>query len=230
MFGCLAKPEDRDMSRRSGAPTERVRVKRLHERGAYDRTTIDAILDATPIAHVGYVFDGQPLVTPTLQWREGDHVYWHGSAASRMLETSDGADVCVTVTLIDGIVLARSAFHHSVNYRSVMLLGRASMVTDAAEKEARLKTFVDSMFPGRWDMLRPATAKELKATSVLSIPISEASAKVRTGPPKDDEEDYALDIWAGVLPLATQSLSPVDDPRLKLGLAAPDHVTRYRIG
>jgi nitroimidazol reductase NimA-like FMN-containing flavoprotein (pyridoxamine 5'-phosphate oxidase superfamily) len=218
------------MARNSSAPSERVRVKRLHERGAYDRAAIDAILDATPVAHVGYVFDGQPYVTPTLQWREGDHVYWHGSAASRMLETSDGADVCVTVTLIDGVVLARSAFHHSVNYRSVMLLGRASMIRDPAEKEARLKAFVDGMFPGRWDMLRAATPLELKATSVLSLPITEASAKVRSGPPKDDEEDYALDIWAGVLPLRTSTLAPIDDPRLKPGLKPPAHVTRYKIG
>ena len=122
------------MTGRSGAPSERVRVKRAHERAAYDRATIDAILDAAPVAHVGYVVGGQPFVTPTLQWREGDHVYWHGSAASRMLEAADGADVCVTVTLIDGIVLARSAFHHSVNYRSVMLIGRASLVTDPAER------------------------------------------------------------------------------------------------
>jgi uncharacterized protein len=218
------------MSARSGAPSDRVRVKRLHERGAYDRATIDAILDACPIAHVGYTFNGQPYVTPTLQWREGDHVYWHGSAASRMLETSDGADVCVTVTLIDGIVLARSAFHHSVNYRSVMLLGRAKMVTDPTEKELRLKAFTDSLFPGRWDVLRPATALELKATSVLSLPISEASAKIRTGPPKDDEEDYALDIWAGVLPLRVETLAPVDDPLLRAGIAPPDHVTKFRIG
>ncbi len=218
------------MARRSDAPSDRVRVKRLHERGAYDRASIDAILDATPIAHVGYVFNGQPYVTPTLQWREGDHVYWHGSAASRMLETSDGADVCVTVTLIDGIVLARSAFHHSVNYRSVMVIGRARMVTDPDEKEARLKAFVDGMFPGRWDVLRPATPLELKATSVLSLPITEASAKMRSGPPKDDEEDYALDIWAGVLPLTMQSLSPIDDPLNKPGLKPPEHVTRYKIG
>ena len=218
------------MARASGAPSERVRVKRLHERGAYDRASIDAILDASPVAHVGYVFNGQPFVTPTLQWREGDHVYWHGSAASRMLETSDGADVCVTVTLIDGIVLARSAFHHSVNYRSVMLIGRARMVTDPAEKEARLKAFTDTMFPGRWEMLRPATVQELKATSVLSLPITEASAKVRTGPPKDDEEDYALDIWAGVLPLRVETLAPIDDPRLKAGLKPPAHVAKFRIG
>jgi nitroimidazol reductase NimA-like FMN-containing flavoprotein (pyridoxamine 5'-phosphate oxidase superfamily) len=218
------------MAKASGAASERVRVKRLHERGAYDRAAIDAILDAQPVAHVGYVFNGQPFVTPTLQWREGDHVYWHGSAASRMLETSDGADVCVTVTLIDGVVLARSAFHHSVNYRSVMLLGRAHMVADAAEKEARLKAFTDSLFPGRWDMLRVATAQEIKATSVVGMAINEASAKVRQGPPKDDEEDYALDIWAGVLPLTTTTGTPIDDPRLKPGLKPPAHVTRFKIG
>jgi uncharacterized protein len=218
------------MSRASNAPSGRVRVKRMHERGAYDRQTIDAILDAMPVAHVGYTFDGQPYVTPTLQWREGDHVYWHGSAASRMLEATDRADVCVTVTMIDGIVLARSAFHHSVNYRSVMLLGRATMVTDPAEKEARLKAFTETLFPGRWAMLRPATAQELKATSVLSLPITEGSAKVRQGPPKDDEEDYALDIWAGVVPLRMETLTPVDDPRLKAGLKPPAHASQFRIG
>ncbi len=218
------------MAKASGAASERVRVKRLHERGAYDRAAIDAILDAQPVAHVGYVFNGQPFVTPTLQWREGDHVYWHGSAASRMLETCDGADVCVTVTLIDGVVLARSAFHHSVNYRSVMLLGRAHLVTDTAEKEARLKAFTDTLFPGRWDMLRAATAQEIKATSVVGMAINEASAKVRQGPPKDDEEDYALDIWAGVLPLTTTTGTPIDDPRLKPGLKPPAHVTRFKIG
>jgi uncharacterized protein len=218
------------MAGRSGAPSERVRVKRLHERGAYDRATIDAILDATPVAHVGYVVGGQPFVTPTLQWREGDHVYWHGSAASRMLEAADGADVCVTVTLIDGIVLARSAFHHSVNYRSVMLIGRASLVTDPAEKEARLKAFVDGLFPGRWAILRPVKAMELRATSVLSIPIRETSAKVRIGPPKDDEEDYALDIWAGVLPLRLETQTPISDPRMRADAPVPEHVLRLRIG
>ena len=218
------------MTGRSGAPSERVRVKRVHERGAYDRATIDAILDAAPVAHVGYVVGGQPFVTPTLQWREGDHVYWHGSAASRMLEAADGADVCVTVTLIDGIVVARSAFHHSVNYRSVMLIGRASLITDPAEKEARLKAFIDGLFPGRWAILRPVTARELRATSVLSIPISEASAKVRIGPPKDDEEDYALDIWAGVLPLRLESQTPIGDPRMKADVPVPDHVLRLRLG
>jgi len=218
------------MTGRRGATSERVRVKRVHERGAYDRATIDAILDAAPVAHVGYVVGGQPFVTPTLQWREGDHVYWHGSAASRMLEAADGADVCVTVTLIDGIVLARSAFHHSVNYRSVMLIGRASLVTDPAEKEARLKVFIDGLFPARWAILRPVTARELRATSILSIPISEASAKVRIGPPKEDEEDYALDIWAGVLPLRLETQTPVSDPRMKADVPVPDHVLRLRFG
>ena len=218
------------MTGRSGAPSERVRVKRVHERSAHDRATIDAILDAAPVAHVGYVVGGQPFVTPTLQWREGDRVYWHGSAASRMLGAADGADVCVTVTLIDGIVLARSAFHHSVNYRSVMLIGRASLVTDPAEKEARLKAFIDGLFPGRWAILRPVTARELRATSVLSIPISEASAKVRIGPPKDDEEDYALEIWAGVLPLRLETQTPISDPRMKVDVPVPDHVLRLRLG
>jgi nitroimidazol reductase NimA-like FMN-containing flavoprotein (pyridoxamine 5'-phosphate oxidase superfamily) len=217
-------------SARNKAPTERVRVKRLHERGAYDRATIDAILDAMPIAHVGYTFKGQPFVTPTLQWREGDHVYWHGSAASRMLESADETDVCITVTMIDGIVLARSAFHHSVNYRSVMLLGKATKVTDTAEKEARLEAFMEHLTPGRWAGLRPVTAQELKATTVLSIPISEASAKMRMGPPKDDEEDYALDIWAGVVPLKYTVLRPESDPLLKDGVAVPDHASRLRIG
>jgi nitroimidazol reductase NimA-like FMN-containing flavoprotein (pyridoxamine 5'-phosphate oxidase superfamily) len=217
------------MPKPTGAPSERTRVKRLHERGAYDRTTIDAILDATPVSHVGYNIDGQPLVTPTLHWREGDHLYWHGSAASRMLECSEDADVCVTVTLIDGFVLARSAFHHSVNYRSVMVFGRARVVSDPAEKEARLKAFVDGMFPGRWSTLRPVTAQELKATKVLTIPITEASAKIRTGPPKDDEVDYALDIWAGLLPLVVNSLPPIDDPRLKPGLVPPAHVVKFKV-
>ncbi len=208
----------------------RVRVKRLHERGAYDRAGIDAILDAMPIAHVGYVFGGAPYVTPTLQWREGDHVYWHGSAASRMLETAEGAEVCLTVTLLDAMVLARSAFHHSVNYRSVMLLGRARKVSDPAQKEARLKALVDGLYPGRWDMLRPVTALELKATSVLTMPIDEASAKVRSGPPKDDAEDLALPIWAGIVPLETHALAPLSDPYVQPGVEPPAHAAGFRIG
>lgn len=211
-------------------PTDRTRVRRLPERGAYDRATIDAILDATPVAHVGYSIDGQPFVTPTLQWREGDHVYWHGSAASRMLRTVDGATVCLTVTLVDGMVLARSAFHHSMNYRSVMLLGTAHVVADPAEKEARLRTFVESQFPERWDILRPVTAQELKGTTVLGMPIDEASAKIRTGPPHDDEADESLDIWAGVIPIRYEVLPPVADSHVRAGRIAPPHASSFRIG
>jgi len=218
------------MAKPSPAPSDRTRVKRLPDRGRYDRASIDAILDAMPLCHVAYVLDGAPIVTPTLQWREGDHVYFHGSAASRMLEASEGADVCMAVTLLDGFVLARSGFHHSVNYRSVMLMGRASKVTDPAEKEMRLKNFVDGLFAGRWDMLRPATGQEIKATTVLSLPIAEASAKVRVGPPKDDEEDYALDIWAGVLPVRLVAGEPVPDPLNKPGLVPPAHVGALKIG
>lgn len=218
------------MTRPNPAPSDRTRVKRLPDRGHYDRATIDAILDAMPLAHVAYVLDGAPVVTPTLQWREGDHVYFHGSAASRMLETSEDAAVCLSVTLMDGLVLARSAFHHSINYRAVMLMGRATKVADPDEKEMRLKTFVDGMFAGRWDMLRPVNSQEMKATTVLSLPISEASAKIRVGPPKDDEEDYALDIWAGVLPLRLVPGEPVPDPRNKPGLKPPAHVGAFKIG
>ena len=172
----------------------------------------------------------QPYVTPTLQWREGDRVFWHGSAASRMLKATEGADVCLAVTLIDGFVLARSAFHHSVNYRSVMVLGRAEKVIDPDEKAARLETFVNHLFPGRWDLLRPATAKEIKATTVLSMPLTEASAKLRSGPPGDDEEDYALPIWAGIVPIGLRVMPPVPDPRNLAGLKAPAHATDLKLG
>lgn len=209
------------MTRSSAAPSPRTRIKRMNQRAAYDRAVIDAILDATPIAHVGYLFEGSPFVTPTMHWREGDQVYWHGSAASRMLEAIDGVEICLTVTILDGFVLARSAFHHSLNYRSVMLFGQATMIVDPAEKEARLQTFVDKLLPGRWETLRPMRGQELKATSVLSMPIVEASAKVRTCPPGDDEEDYALDIWAGVVPVSTKAGEPIDDPRLKPGVERP---------
>jgi len=214
----------------SGPPSRRVRVRRLHERAAYDRASINAILDACPVAHVGYNFTGAPYVTPTLQWREDDHVYWHGSAASRMLDSVDGADVCVTVTIIDGMVLARSAFHHSVNYRSVMLLGRARKITDDGEKLQRLEAFTETLFPGRWRSLRPVTDQELKATSVLALPITESSTKIRTGPPKEDDEDHALDVWAGVIPLRWQVLAPQADEYVSQGATPPAHVSAFRIG
>lgn len=215
------------MAKTSAAPSERVRVKRLHERGHYDAPTVHAILDAMPVCHVGYVFNGAPYVTPTLQWREGGHIYWHGSSASRMLEAVDEAQVCVTVTIIDGFVMARSAFHHSANYRSVMVLGTARKITDAGEKEVRLRNFVNGMFPGRWDILRPMNAQEIKATTVLTLPLSEASAKIRTGSPKDDEEDYALPIWAGVIPLSMTAGAPIADERNLPGVSPPAHVTSF---
>ena len=211
-------------------PTERTRVKRLAKRAAYDEATVHAILDAQPLCSVGYVFKGAPYVTPTLQWREGHHIYWHGSSASRMLETCEDAAVCINVTIFDGMVMARSAFNHSCNYRSVTAFGKAKKVTDRDEKYARLKTFTEILYPGRWDILRPVTEKEIKATMILSLELSEVSAKVRSGPPGDDEEDYALPIWAGVLPLEIKTGAPVDDPRLIAGLKPPAHVTDFKIG
>ncbi|MBX2853961.1 MAG: pyridoxamine 5'-phosphate oxidase family protein [Rhodobacteraceae bacterium] len=210
-------------------PSDRVRLRRAHERGTYDAETLHPVLDATPLCSVGYVIDGQPYVTPTMHWREGDHLYWHGSSASRMLRAADSAQVCVTVSLLDGFVMARSGMHHSINYRSAMMLGTAHKITGAAEIEARLKIFVDGMFPGRWDMLRPANAQEIKATTLMTMPLDEASTKIRTGPPNDDEEDYELPIWAGVIPVRTQILPPEPDPRNLDGLEPPAHIVNFRL-
>ncbi len=212
------------------APSERARVRRMHERGAYDRPTIDAVLDAQPLAHVAWTLDGLPRVTPTLQWREGDRVYWHGSAASPMLEHCADAQVCIVVTLMDGFVLARSAYNHSVNYRSVVLFGRARPVTDPAEKTERMRAMMEHLFPGRWETLRPVMPQEIRATAMMSLPIDEASAKVRSGPPADDAEDLALPIWAGVVPLRIETLPPVADPTLPPGLEVPAHARSVRVG
>lgn len=212
------------------APSDLTRLRRRHSRGHYDAASIHPILDAQPLCTVGYVFDGQPVVTPTLQWREGNHIYWHGSSASRMLESCEEAKVCVNVTIFDGFVMARSAFNHSCNYRSVMAFGTAFKVKDEEEKAARLRTFTEALWPGRWDMLRAVTPKELKATTVLGLELDEVSAKVRSGPPGDDEEDYALPIWAGVIPLQMIAGEIVPCPRLAPGVAMPDHVRDYRPG
>ena len=206
------------------ATTERTRVRRLHERGAYDRATVHAILDAGFVCHVGYVIDGQPYVTPTAYWRAGEALYWHGSSASRMLrQLAQGVPACLTVTHLDGLVIARSGFHHSVNYRSVMALGTARLVDNPDDKLRALEDFVEKLFPGRWAELRPPTGQEIKATTVLTMPLEEVSAKVRTGPPKDDEEDYALPIWAGVVPVTPQVGALVPDPRLLPGVPPPDY-------
>ena len=211
-------------------PTERTQVRRLPKRGNYDRETVHRILDEAMICHVGFVVDGQPYVIPTGFGRAGDTLYIHGSAASRMLgNAAQGIPVCITVTLLDGLVLARSAFHHSMNYRSVVILGKARRVESEEEKIAALRTFTEHMVPGRWNDVRKPTDQEMKATSVLAVPLEEASAKIRTGPPIDDDEDYALPIWAGVLPLKMTAGPPEPDPRLTAEVPIPDHAQRFAL-
>jgi len=214
---------DGDLYRR----TERTRVRRLPERAAYDRATVHAILDEGFICHVGFVVDGQPYVVPTGYARVGETVYLHGSTGSR-LGLRPGMDVCVTVTLLDGLVLARSAFHHSMNYRSVMAIGRTRPVTDPGRKDAALRALVDHIVPGRSAAVRGADRRELAATAVLALDLEEVSAKVRTGPPIDDEPDYDLPVWAGVLPLRQVAEAPVPDERLDPALAVPAHVAGWR--
>jgi uncharacterized protein len=212
------------------AMTSRTRLKRLPKRASYDRDVINALLDTALVCHVGFAIDGQPYVIPTLQVRIGDRLYIHGSAASRMLGTAaEGTPLAVTVTHIDGVVLARSAFHHSVNYRSVIILGVATLVSGHAEKLAVMKGLIDHVALGRWEHIRQPTEKELEATSVLSIPIEEASAKIRRSGPIDDEADYALPIWAGEIPLTMTALAPVADSRLNPATPIPAHVSEYRL-
>ena len=210
------------------SPTERTQVKRLPKRGKYDSETVYKILDEAFVCHVGFVADGQPYVIPTNFGRVGDTLYLHGSAASRMLRTlSEGIPVCVTVTLVDGLVLARSAFHHSVNYRSVVILGTARLVSDPTEKMEALRLFTEHIMKGRWDEIRWPTEQEMKGTTVLALPLEQVSAKVRVGGPVDDEEDYSLPVWAGVLPLTTTTNAPIPDTRLKEGTPVPNYISNY---
>ncbi|HKI58103.1 MAG TPA: pyridoxamine 5'-phosphate oxidase family protein [Trueperaceae bacterium] len=203
----------------------RTRLKRHPERGAFDRATIDAILDEALVCHVGFVEDGTPVVVPTVHARVGDVVYLHGSPASRMLTTlAGGCELCLTVTLVDGLVLARSAFDHSVNYRSVMAFGKARLVTDAAEKLAALEAVTEHMVPGRWAELRPPNGRELDATIVLAVPLDEASAKVRSGPPADDSAREGTDVWAGVVPLVLDAGRPEPAAGVPAGLAPPAYL------
>jgi nitroimidazol reductase NimA-like FMN-containing flavoprotein (pyridoxamine 5'-phosphate oxidase superfamily) len=203
----------------------RTKLRRLPKRGAHDRETIDAILDEAMVCHLGFVHDGRPAVIPTLHARVGDEVLIHGSAASRALRAlATGIEVCLTATLIDGLVLARSAFHHSVNYRSVVLYGTARPLTEPEELERALEAFTEKLVPGRWADARRPTRKELKGTSALALPIEEGSAKIRTGPPIDDDEDHELDVWAGVVPMRTETLEPVRDPLLRDGIDIPPYV------
>ena len=210
-------------------PTPRTTVKRRAQRGVYDHATILGILDEGLVCHLGFVVDGQPVVLPTAYARIDDHLYLHGSPSNRMLRAGkDGLGLCVTVTLLDGLVLARSAFHHSMNYRSVVLLGTATAVDDPAEKRAALRALVEHVVPGRAAGVRAPTEDEIKGTLVLRLPITEGSAKIRSGPPIDDESDYAWPVWAGVIPLALRSGTPVPDPRLDPEYTAPTYATAYR--
>lgn len=209
-------------------PTERSQLRRLPKRGSHEDETIYAILDAGFLAHVGFQTNGQPFVIPTLYGRDGRKLYLHGSAASRMLrELETGVPACVTVTLVDGLVLARSAFHHSMNYRSVVAFGVARAIGDPAEKTRALRIISEHLMPGRWNDVRGPSDKELKATAVLEFSIEEASAKVREGPPLDDEDDYKLPVWAGTVPLRLEAQSPVPDSRLPEGIEIPEYIKRH---
>jgi hypothetical protein len=209
-------------------PTPRTRLVREADRAVYDREAAYRILDEGFLCHVGFVADGQPFVIPTSYGRKDASLYIHGSAASRMLrQMKDGIPVCITVTLLDGLVLARSVFNHSMNYRSVVVLGRATLVEDAEEKIEALRLLSEHILPGRWADARQPNERELKATSVLRVPIEEFSAKVRSGPPIDDEEDYSFPTWAGVVPLEMKTGEPIDDARLVPGQTVPDYARRY---
>ncbi len=204
----------------SYSPTERTQVRRRPQRGVYDKAQVHAILDEGFVCHVGFAVDGLPFVIPTAYARSGEQIYIHGSPAGRLMKSKE-VDVCLTVTLVDGLVLARSAFHTSMNYRSVVVLGTARLVTDIEEKREALRCFTNHVIEGRWEQAKQPTEQELKATSVLALPLEEVSAKIRTGPPIDDDEDYALPVWGGVIPLVQSFGEPVPDDRVLEGIAAP---------
>jgi uncharacterized protein len=204
----------------SYSPTDRTQVKRRSQRGVYDKAQVHAILDEGFICHVGFAIDGEPYVIPTAYARLDEQIYIHGSPASRLMKSKE-VDVCLTVTLVDGLVLARSVFHTSINYRSVVVMGKARLVTDVIEKWQALRCFTNHVIDGRWEQAKQPTEQELKATSVLSLPLEEVSAKIRTGPPIDDDEDYALPVWGGVVPVIQTLGQPVPDGRVLEGIAAP---------
>ena len=215
---------------RADAPSARTQVKRYNWLAKYDAETIHAILDAMPMCSVGYVHEGKPVVTPTMQWREGERIFWHGSSASRMLRAAESHDVCVCVSVMDGLVLARSAYNYNLNHRSVMVFGKAEKITDPDEKRRQLENFVNKVIPGQWDRLRPVSEKELKATTLMSLPLSEASAKVRTGHTEDDEEDYSFPVWAGLVPVTFNIGAPIPDPRNLPDLEMPEDVLKFSLG
>jgi nitroimidazol reductase NimA-like FMN-containing flavoprotein (pyridoxamine 5'-phosphate oxidase superfamily) len=210
--------------------TSRTTVRRLKKRAVYDKAAVHAILDEGFVCHVGFVVESQPYVIPTIYARRDETLYFHGAVASRTLKTlATGVDVCLTVTLMDGMVLARSAFHHSMNYRSVVVLGNARLVQEPEERMLALKVITDHAVPGRWDEVRGPNDLELKQTSVLALPLEEVSAKVRSGPPVDDDEDYSLPVWAGVVPFETRVTKPLDDGRVLPGVAPPDLARFQRV-
>jgi nitroimidazol reductase NimA-like FMN-containing flavoprotein (pyridoxamine 5'-phosphate oxidase superfamily) len=212
----------------SFAVTDRTRVRRLKDRGCYDRSEVYKILDEGLVCHVGYIEGTSPRVIPTGYVRAGDNLYLHGSTANRMIRMAiRGAELCVTVTLLDGLVLARSAMHHSMNYRSVVIFGQARLVQDPEEKLMSLEAFVEHVIPGRWPDIRQPSPTELKVTEVIALPLTEASAKIRTGPPIDDDDDYSLDVWAGVIPLELGPRAPVGDARLDPSIPVPPYATGY---
>ncbi len=219
------------MSERDAFPrTKRTRLKRTPGRGSYDRQLAFEILDAGLLCHVAYTIDGSPFVTPTSYWREDDYVYWHGAAAATSLKAqAEGIPVCFSVSHLDGLVMARSGFHHSLNYRSVIAYGDAELVTDANEKLRQLELFMERIAPGRWDELRPTTARELRLTKVMQLKLEEVVVKVRTGDPVDDEDDYALPVWAGVIPIERKVGKPVDDARLAKTIKPKSNLKKIRI-
>lgn len=210
--------------------TERSRLRRMRERGHYERETIYAILDAMPMCHIGYMQNNSPVVMPTIQWREGDHIYWHASSAGRGVKAWLEGDVCITVSLLDGLVLARSALHHSANFRSVLIFGRPTLIADDAAKLQKLNGLIDHLYPGRSSSLRPMTDIELKQTAVLSLPIQEASAKIRDSGVKDDEADYTQPVWSGVIPVKMTLMEPEPDSRNLAGVELPDYLAKLTMG
>lgn len=202
----------------------------MRERGRFDRETIYSILDAMPMCHIGYVLDDLPVVMPTIQWREGDHVYWHASGGGRGVKAWGRSSVCLTVSLLDGLVLARTGLHHSANFRSVMVFGQPLMITDTDQKRAKLSSLIDTLYPGRSSTLRSMTETDLKQTALFSLPIEEASAKIRDMGPVDDEEDYELPIWSGIVPIRMKTMQAVPDPRNIEGLDTPGYVRDLTLG
>lgn len=216
-------------SLKAEAPSERTRCQRYAWQARYDRATVTAILDAIPMAYIGCTMGGVPFVTPTCFWRDRDRVYWHGSKDGRMFKALPHQDICFTVASFDGLVVARSAYNFNCNYRSVMILGRAELIEDDTVKEDMLRRFVNGLIPGQWERLRPVHKHEIKATAIASLPITEASCKVRVGPPLDDEEDYRFPTWAGVIPIQTRVLTPEPDPRNLPDVTMPDDVLKFQI-